>query len=619
MNKWKIWNTIQRIGRLFIMLVMFILLGITGLTLPATADINIDKAIAQSSKSFKLNNPCEVTPSANLLEVSNGPGEMYEGSIYQPFQNPKEIKVNKNSNELMATLTVDYGTNSIAGCPVTLRSYNGDLVGPTLRIKQKSKMKIQLINNLPPNPDNQNTDENVPHDFNTTNFHVHGLHVSPKGISDNVMIKMPPKATEDANPPQYDIEVQLPEKHPGGTDWYHPHVHGSTAIQVASGMVGALIVEGGLDEIPAIASAQEKIMVFQQIDYGNNGRIDDYKNFGVKSGNQKLTLHQSLNRYTTINGQVVPTISMQPGEVQHWRLIHAGVSESIHLQLVKKDELVRGIVPLREIAVDGLPLGKMDNWEKLKLEPGYRSDVLVKAPLEAGQIYELIDAASDPEESLQDVKEQMHILAKIKIEGSLNDMPLPKDSELAEVRKNEVHENIPTDGNYPVQQVVFSVECRGDNLGCIYRVDNNPDDNNYENYKDPINGKPYNHNSPARELKLGTTEKWILTTLDPPTPQNYLLSRTHPRHPFHIHVNPFQHIRTGPDGKPETIWRDTLGVPFGEPQTIWTSYEDFTGEFVFHCHILHHEDKGMMERVKICSNNKQFPMEDSCSKTTNET
>ena len=69
-------------------------------------------------------------------------------------------------------------------------------------------------------------------------------------------------------------------------------------------------------------------------------------------------------------------------------------------------------------------------------------------------------------------------------------------------------------------------------------------------------------------------------------------------HPFHIHVNPFQLQRTGPDGKPETIWKDTLLVPPSsaqQPIKVYTRYLDYIGQFVMHCHILDHEDLGMME------------------------
>ena len=71
-------------------------------------------------------------------------------------------------------------------------------------------------------------------------------------------------------------------------------------------------------------------------------------------------------------------------------------------------------------------------------------------------------------------------------------------------------------------------------------------------------------------------------------------------HPFHIHVNDFQLSRMEPDGKEHKIWKDTLLISAGQPPTkIRMRYEDFTGTTVLHCHILDHEDQGMMELIEL--------------------
>src|ERR1700681_4796853 len=67
-------------------------------------------------------------------------------------------------------------------------------------------------------------------------------------------------------------------------------------------------------------------------------------------------------------------------------------------------------------------------------------------------------------------------------------------------------------------------------------------------------------------------------------------------HVFHIHVNPFQYTRRDPQNKPELVWKDTLLIPAGNGTNsvnVYTTYKDFTGRFVMHCHILDHEDLGM--------------------------
>ena len=71
---------------------------------------------------------------------------------------------------------------------------------------------------------------------NTTNLHLHGLHVSPNGDADNIFRDAAPQTS-------LTYQYHIPADHPSGTYWYHPHFHGSSSLQLASGMRGALIVE----------------------------------------------------------------------------------------------------------------------------------------------------------------------------------------------------------------------------------------------------------------------------------------------------------------------------------------------------------------------------------------
>jgi FtsP/CotA-like multicopper oxidase with cupredoxin domain len=483
---------------------------------------------------------------------------------YQPFRDSATIRA--KDGWLEASLTVDYTNGAIGGCPVRLRNYNGQLVGPTLRVKPGDTLVVHLDNKLPPNPPHTGDDINIPHDFNTTNFHTHGFHVSPVGNSDNVLLAVTPRS-------QFEFEIKIPRDHPPGTFWYHAHVHGSTALQVSSGMAGALIVEGGLDAVPEIAAAKEKIFVFQQIAYDKAGVIEDYSNFGPQDW-------AASKRQTTINGQIAPTITMQPGEVQRWRFIHGGVRETIMAELQGHE--------LLELAVDGLALGKIDRWKQVELNPGYRSDILVKATLPAGkqraEIY-LVDAASSSAVSLLGVAESEHILARIVIEGRPLAMKLPSEASLTRLRP---HANITDDQLNGVEQSVEfdiasaecdpddprkpCVPCNQDEVACKTRF--------------MVNLRPFNDVN-IRPLLLGTASKWKVS------------SSAVTAHPFHVHVNPFQYTREGPDGQREIIWRDTLLIPRGSTIELRSRYERYIGTFVLHCHILDHEDQGMMQLVEI--------------------
>lgn len=161
------------------------------------------------------------------------------------------------------------------------------------------------------------------------------------------------------------------------------------------------------------------------------------------------------------------------------------------------------------------------------------------------------------------------MLARIKVAGKANDMRLPcAPGELASYKAIK--------GITPEEYAA--------NKGATQSIEMS-----FVGQFGAVNGIPYNASNTPRQLKLGTVGKWELNT---------------GVHPFHIHVNPFQSTRKGPDGKDQIVWRDTLrtGVKAGDgvpPVEIMSRYEVFTGNFVLHCHILDHEDKGMMEQVAI--------------------
>ena len=561
--------------------------------------MNILLTIALSVLLFFL--PVNPAYSATVTDtVSANPGCEYQAidinnSSYagQPFANPQTIKA--ENGELQTTLTVAYSDRQIADCQVHLRSYNGQLVGPTLRVKPGDTINLKLINDLPPeqrlaedplliqeSPDGckyelANHTSNKPHNFNVTNFHTHGLHVDPGVCSDNVLRVMNPRRTAADPAPEYTVKIEVPPDHPAGTFWYHAHLHGATALQVSSGMAGALIIEGGLDNLPEIDAAEDKVFVLQQIAYDRQGKIENYDEF-------KPDKWEDSQRRITINGQIVPIIEMRPGEVQRWRFIHAGVRERINVEL--RHRRTHRPIKLHEIAVDGIALGKLDSWKAVELEPGYRSDVLVKAedllPGQTSQQYDLIDAPSTSKESLFNKGEVGSILARVIVRGESVDMSLPSDRQIAMVKAQDAPPDILDDElktNDPTQLVAFSIKEMPANSG---------------HYQFAVNDRDFSPEN-ERKLELNQAEIWRISTDSVQVGKKRQLDK----HPFHIHVNSFQHDRQDPNHQTERIWRDTLMVVADEPQTIRTRYTEFPGKFVLHCHILDHEDQGMMQAVEI--------------------
>lgn len=512
-----------------------------------------------------------------------------------PPVDPDELR--SENGRLDVTLLSNYTDAKIGTDPVHLRSYNGKLVGPTLHLKPGDTLHVTLKNELPGErwlPNMMNTLNS----FNTTNLHFHGLHVSPNGISDNVLIDVGPHQTQE-------YIVQIPKTHTPGTYWYHPHRHGSTAGDVASSMSGALIIEGGLDDIPEIKAMKEHTMVFNQIPYiYQNTLIDPNTNqpvtFNLKAGEVEAKYAQyifgpgswsALGRYTTVNGVVLPNYYMQPGEIQRWRFVDSGQRESLHLVLQPSQSastIARSPINFQEIAVDGLALGKMETKPMIEMWPGYRSDVLVQAPSTPGE-YLLINMPASGLDGLNSQQQALSYVAKITIGGSPVSMKLPKESDMAGLRLPSIQQTDVT-GYQTARYGIFETQ----NLNFVFTID----------------GKSFTMES-ARELKLNDVDEWTIRSI------NGVGAVTHP---FHIHVNPFEVISIkepviDANGNEVTdkygnlvmkedltsgpVWRDTVKIPGDGYVVMRTRYTDFIGTFVQHCHILDHEDQGMMELIDI--------------------
>lgn len=499
--------------------------------------------------------------SADVTEPRHGFLEHDE----HPHEAPEQEERARVSRDLFVHLEAGYATHRICRTlvdgrctewdEVKLRSYNGRLHAPLIEVFPGDTLNLSFENHLPPEPQmGELPPINEPHGFNTTNFHFHGMHVSPTGNSDNVMMAVPPGQ-------RFQYEVKVPHDHPAGTFWYHPHKHGSSTIQLASGMAGALIVRGNIDRVPAIRAARERIILFQQIPYTltDDPTMPGQKALMVESYDLfKPNVWQSLGRRFTLNGLVEPTYEMRPGEVQRWRFIHGGLREMLQLQLVRREGDQEIPLPQFQIAHDGITTGRIDTVTETEMHPGYRVDVLVRAaeqdgrPLQPGT-YFLVDASVA-------APAPQHTLARVVVKGKPVRMSLPQPQELAPLVPLRTIQDSEITGQ---QQAVFSI------------------DTSVTPPRFLINGKEFDPHA-VRELKLEAVEEWTVTSI------NF-------NHPFHIHLNPFQ-VKTD-DGK--LLWKDTLMVRAGQTFKLRTRYARYIGQFMMHCHILEHGDLGMAEILEV--------------------
>jgi len=287
-------------------------------------------------------------------------------------------EVRQSANGVLSTtLEVLVATNTVLDVDSGLQkeiettTYEGRLIGPTLRVSPGDRLEINMVNSLPPNPDQMRKGA-FPHEPYTTNLHTHGLTVSPQGIGDNPFRHMLPQ-TSNA------FKVVIPDFHPAGTFWYHPHKHGTVAFQFFGGMSGFLIVDGGpgtVDAIPEISAADEILMAFQAIRVDDDGKVPwvnteatQFARNGVFDAYIDSTVHM------TTNGMTEPTFKMRPQEVQRWRFLNAasGMTMVIMMQGAEFNIIAHDGISLSNMLT--LPVGV-----PLVLGAGNRADVLVKAP-----------------------------------------------------------------------------------------------------------------------------------------------------------------------------------------------------------------------------------------------
>ena len=134
-------------------------------------------------------------------------------------------------------LQASYRQVNLGGKSASLLTYNGQIPGPRLEAKPGDKVRIRFTNKL----------------VQPTNLHYHGLHVSPTGNADNIFLSLPSGES-------FTYEFAIPQNHPGGIFYYHPHLHEFVAEQVFGGLGGPFIIRGELDEIPEIKAAKDVLL-----------------------------------------------------------------------------------------------------------------------------------------------------------------------------------------------------------------------------------------------------------------------------------------------------------------------------------------------------------------------
>merc|ERR1719231_1022356 len=153
------------------------------------------------------------------------------------------------------TLTLAEGVYRGVGVEQNTRMFNGNIVGPTIRVSPGDTFTVTLKNSLPAPGFSTANLHNQYKSPDITNLHTHGLHIGSDPPGDDVF-------TEVGAGQTYTYSYTLPANHMGGTFWYHPHHHGSTAVHAGGGASGMIIVDDAPGAIPPEVAALEEMHFF---------------------------------------------------------------------------------------------------------------------------------------------------------------------------------------------------------------------------------------------------------------------------------------------------------------------------------------------------------------------
>ncbi|MCO4239784.1 multicopper oxidase family protein [Pseudarthrobacter raffinosi] len=467
-----------------------------------------------------------VAGGAGLIWTLTSPsGPVSGGELTQPQEERSA------DGQLQVRLEAAPGQILLAGRQATAFGYNGSVPGPTLRVRAGDVLKIKLVNNL----------------VQATNLHVHGLHVSPEGNGDNVFVSVEPGSS-------FDYEYNLPDDHPPGAYWYHPHHHGMVADQIFGGLFGAIIVE---DPEPVETSAERVLVV-------SDTTIDGTGNVAAVPAMERMMGREG--QLILVNGQSDPQFSARPGQRERWRIINACVARYLRLRLDGQQ--------LQLLGMDFGRFPKPETVDELLLTPGNRADLLVTTttgdsvlrafyqnrgsmPGMMGPGYSARNPADQPDGAA---------LATLRVSGEpaapLTAVPAYRG--LGDLRSSTVSAR---------RQVILAAGMgMGGGAGMM---------------RFTINGREFNEARTDTTVAAGSVEEWTLTNTSPMD------------HPFHLHVWPMQIIEENGQGLDTAVWQDVVNVPANGRVKIRVAFKDFRGCSVYHCHILDHEDLGMLGVIDV--------------------
>lgn len=439
--------------------------------------------------------------------------------------------IQSQQGHLFADLKAQFDPVTLAGRQAYLKTYNQQIPGPRLEASAGDTVEIRFTNELE----------------EPTNLHFHGLHIPPTGDADNAFREVSPGETVT-------YRFTIPADHPAGTFWYHPHYHGRVAEQIFNGMAGGFLIRGPLDEIPEVASAAEALLILQDFDLDRRGYL--------REPMPMLRMWGREGSLITANGQSQPTVDIPANGLLRLRLLNASAARYHQLRL--KDH------PWYQIGTDGGSLSSPVLSEDILLAPGERVEMLIAGDQTPGR-YDLLSLPYD-----RGVFAMMGGMGGGMMGGRMRHSvgltdPLP----LAQMNYGAAGAlaTLPSQ-LIPVEPLPEPTVTRQ------FVLDHGMDAVTGAPFL--INGQGFRHGEVNTQVQLDTVEEWEV------------INKAGMDHPFHLHTNAFQVIERNGQPEPYLAWKDVVNLKAYETVRIRVPFRDFAGQTVYHCHILDHEDQGMM-------------------------
>jgi len=369
-----------------------------------------------------------------------------------------------------------------------------------------------------------------------TNLHTHGLHVSPQGTGDN-----PFRRVEPGESARY--EYALPASHPPGVFWYHPHLHGTVAAQVSGGLYGAIIVDD-----PTPVTTVDRVLVISDVSLAADGTL-------ITPGPMDRMMGREGD-LVLVNGQATPQLSARPGERQRWRIVNACAGRYLRLRLDGHQ--------LDLIGIDGAHFSPQPITE-LALASGNRADILVTAGAHSSQLRALPYARGGTGMGMQpDPRE--HLLADLLVDAPPVSTPALR---LSTVAPRDLR-SVPV-STYRQLRLSAGMGMGMGMMGHGFTID----------------GRSFDSDRVDQSVRRGSVEEWSISNDSPMD------------HPLHLHVWPMQIVEHPRQPVHPPSWQDVVNIPARSTVRVRIAFDDFVGRTVYHCHILDHEDNGMMGVVEV--------------------